>query len=198
MESLHHTAIGQDTSRTGTLRAEATARDETQIPSRHSRPRWHGPFPAGDKSRPHFRSRQRSGRRCHWRRRHRSCCVHIWLGKRRFPVEAAHIANIAGGLVVMKRGTATVSRKELLEAIRKAASGVPCAILCGSAESKIQSRECCPLRCRELPAPGQAHRLCQRLLRYAPRWPRPLSFRRQARRRRPGRGRECRFQRLSV
>jgi rfaE bifunctional protein kinase chain/domain len=38
------------------------------------------------------------------------------------PVEAAHIANIAGGLVVMKRGTATVSRDELLEAIRKAAS----------------------------------------------------------------------------
>ncbi len=39
------------------------------------------------------------------------------------PVEAAHIANIAGGLVVMKRGTATVSRNELLDAIRKAASG---------------------------------------------------------------------------
>lgn len=39
-------------------------------------------------------------------------------------VEAAHIANIAGGLVVMKRGTATVSRGELLEAIRKAASEV--------------------------------------------------------------------------
>ena len=40
------------------------------------------------------------------------------------PVEAAHIANIAGGLVVMKRGTATVSLKELLEAIRKAASEI--------------------------------------------------------------------------
>ena len=40
------------------------------------------------------------------------------------PVEAAHIANIAGGLVVMKRGTATVSRSELLDAIRQAASGV--------------------------------------------------------------------------
>jgi D-glycero-beta-D-manno-heptose-7-phosphate kinase len=39
-------------------------------------------------------------------------------------LEAAHIANIAGGLVVMKRGTATVSRNELLDAIRKAASGV--------------------------------------------------------------------------
>jgi len=39
------------------------------------------------------------------------------------PLEAAHIANIAGGLVVMKRGTATVSRQELLEAIRGEASG---------------------------------------------------------------------------
>lgn len=38
-------------------------------------------------------------------------------------LEAAHIANIAGGLVVMKRGTATISREELLEAIRGQASG---------------------------------------------------------------------------
>jgi len=37
-------------------------------------------------------------------------------------LEAAHIANIAGSLVVMKRGTATVTREELLNAIRKAAS----------------------------------------------------------------------------
>lgn len=39
------------------------------------------------------------------------------------PLEAAHIANIAGGLVVMKRGTATVSREELLGAIRQQAGG---------------------------------------------------------------------------
>lgn len=39
------------------------------------------------------------------------------------PLEAAQIANIAGGLVVMKRGTATVSRQELLEAIRGEISG---------------------------------------------------------------------------
>ena len=39
------------------------------------------------------------------------------------PLEAAHIANIAGGLVVMKRGTATISREELLDAIRAEASG---------------------------------------------------------------------------
>ncbi len=38
------------------------------------------------------------------------------------PLEAAHLANIAGGLVVMKRGTATISREELSEAIQKAAS----------------------------------------------------------------------------
>jgi D-glycero-beta-D-manno-heptose-7-phosphate kinase len=38
-------------------------------------------------------------------------------------LEAAHIANIAGGLVVMKRGTATISREELLNAIRGEASG---------------------------------------------------------------------------
>ena len=31
--------------------------------------------------------------------------------------EAAHLANYAGGIVVMKRGTATVSRQELLDAI---------------------------------------------------------------------------------
>ena len=38
-------------------------------------------------------------------------------------LEAAQIANIAGGLVVMKRGTAVVTRGELLEAIRADASG---------------------------------------------------------------------------
>ncbi len=34
--------------------------------------------------------------------------------------EAAHLANFAGGIVVMKRGTATVSEQELLEAVEKA------------------------------------------------------------------------------
>src|SRR6185437_12828825 len=33
-------------------------------------------------------------------------------------VEAAHLANYAGGIVVMKRGTATVTRAELESAIR--------------------------------------------------------------------------------
>ena len=34
--------------------------------------------------------------------------------------EAAQLANYAGGLVVMKRGTATVSQRELLHAIEQA------------------------------------------------------------------------------
>ena len=34
--------------------------------------------------------------------------------------EAAHLANLAGGLVVMKRGTATVTARELRQAIRQA------------------------------------------------------------------------------
>ena len=38
-------------------------------------------------------------------------------------LEAAHLANIAGGLVVMKRGTATVPREELLAAIRREVTG---------------------------------------------------------------------------
>jgi rfaE bifunctional protein kinase chain/domain len=45
------------------------------------------------------------------------------LGTGASALEAAHIANIAGGLVVMKRGTATVSREELLSVIRAEASG---------------------------------------------------------------------------
>jgi rfaE bifunctional protein kinase chain/domain len=35
--------------------------------------------------------------------------------------EAAHLANYAGGIVVMKRGTATVSQQELLQALDKVA-----------------------------------------------------------------------------
>ena len=38
-------------------------------------------------------------------------------------LEAAHIANFAGGVVVMKRGTATVSASELLQVIRSEATG---------------------------------------------------------------------------
>ena len=38
--------------------------------------------------------------------------------------EAAHLANYAGGIVVMKRGTATVSQQELLDAIEKSAPSV--------------------------------------------------------------------------
>ena len=38
-------------------------------------------------------------------------------------LEAAHLASIAGGLVVMKRGTATASRQELQAAIRREITG---------------------------------------------------------------------------
>ena len=37
--------------------------------------------------------------------------------------EAAHLANFAGGIVVMKRGTATVTREELQLAIQADVSG---------------------------------------------------------------------------
>jgi D-glycero-beta-D-manno-heptose-7-phosphate kinase len=36
--------------------------------------------------------------------------------------QAAHLANYAGGLVVMKRGTATVTANELRDAIKSDAS----------------------------------------------------------------------------
>lgn len=39
------------------------------------------------------------------------------------PMEAAQIANYAGGIVVMKRGTATVTREELIGAMRSDATG---------------------------------------------------------------------------
>jgi bifunctional ADP-heptose synthase (sugar kinase/adenylyltransferase) len=35
------------------------------------------------------------------------------------PVEAARLANVAGALVVRKPGTATVTREELLEELRR-------------------------------------------------------------------------------
>ena len=41
-----------------------------------------------------------------------------WLAAGGTAEEAAHLANYAGGLVVMKRGTATVSADELKQAIR--------------------------------------------------------------------------------
>jgi rfaE bifunctional protein kinase chain/domain len=40
-------------------------------------------------------------------------------------LEAAHLANYAGGIVVMKRGTATVTRDELLAAIRGEITSAP-------------------------------------------------------------------------
>jgi rfaE bifunctional protein kinase chain/domain len=42
-------------------------------------------------------------------------------------LEAAQLANYAGGIVVMKRGTATVTRQELAAAIHAEATGLPAA-----------------------------------------------------------------------
>ena len=52
--------------------------------------------------------------------------------------EAAQLANYAGGIVVMKRGTATVSREELLHAIEQSAAGHTIPL---NTRSKILSRE---------------------------------------------------------
>ena len=41
------------------------------------------------------------------------------------PIDAAHLANFAGGIVVMKRGTATASAEELREAIEESANHPP-------------------------------------------------------------------------
>jgi rfaE bifunctional protein kinase chain/domain len=48
-------------------------------------------------------------------------------------IEAAQIANYAGGIVVMKRGTATVSREELIRAIRSEATGQMASAVSGGA-----------------------------------------------------------------
>ncbi len=45
------------------------------------------------------------------------------LGAGASPLEASLLANYAGGLVVMKRGTATVSRPELRAAIEQDSKG---------------------------------------------------------------------------
>jgi D-glycero-beta-D-manno-heptose-7-phosphate kinase len=41
----------------------------------------------------------------------------VALAARASPVDAATLANVAGGIVVMKRGTATVSPAELVQAL---------------------------------------------------------------------------------
>ena len=53
-------------------------------------------------------------------------------------LQAARIANYAGGIVVMKRGTATVTREELIAAIRSDANG-----------------ECAEPGCRSVGVPGK-------------------------------------------
>ena len=61
-------------------------------------------------------------------------------------LEAAQIANYAGGIVVMKRGTATVTRAELLGALQMDATGAtpamaPVASVGGSGATRVAGRE---------------------------------------------------------
>jgi rfaE bifunctional protein kinase chain/domain len=56
-------------------------------------------------------------------------------------LEAAQIANYAGGIVVMKRGTATVTRAELLDAIRGEATGAGTIRAPGAAAEEIAAEE---------------------------------------------------------
>jgi bifunctional ADP-heptose synthase (sugar kinase/adenylyltransferase) len=66
----------------------------------------------------HSNLRFRSGGGCDgsWRYGDRVYCA---LAAGATTEEAAQLANYAGGIVVMKRGTATVSREELLHAIEQ-------------------------------------------------------------------------------
>ena len=59
----------------------------------------------------------RPGSGCDRSGRHSDCDFHCGAGSWSRSVSAARLANFAGGIVVMKRGTATVSNKELLAAI---------------------------------------------------------------------------------
>src|SRR5262249_33623911 len=85
------------------------------------------------------------------------------------PFDAAHIANIAGGLVVMKRGTAVVTRGELLAAIRGEVSGSgPGHASCSPEDRRAQSLA----GAGKKPArPDKEGCVCQRMLRHPARWP---------------------------
>ena len=92
--------------------------------------------------------------------------------------EAAHLANYAGGIVVMKRGTATVSQQELLHAIEKAppANKIP---LSTSTTTKFSPRAAAAPRRTAGAAPAK-HHSGQRMLRPAACRARALSARRES------------------
>ena len=99
---------------------------QTRSPRRahHARQPRHGALRARPPDRPHSDRRLRSDRRRHRRRRHRDRDDDARARRRaRSFEEAARLANYAGGLVVMKRGTATVSASELRYAISGGAVG---------------------------------------------------------------------------
>ena len=71
-----------------------------------------------------FRSPDRIRSRASRGRRHGHCHMTLALGGSHVG-EAAHLANFASGVVVMKRGTATVSADELRQAVRSVLGGRP-------------------------------------------------------------------------
>jgi hypothetical protein len=92
---------------------------DSEIAGHHTRTRWHagGRAQASAFGNPNFR--YRPGDRRDRRRRSVIATSTAALGAGASTEEAARLANDAGGIVVMKRGTATVSAEELLEAIEK-------------------------------------------------------------------------------
>ncbi len=72
--------------------------------------------------------------------------------------EAAHLANYAGGIVVMKRGTATVSQQELLEALDKSAASGSRALECGDGAAPALSGAKGPVQAGHSPASARSDR----------------------------------------
>ena len=73
----------------------------------------------GRRAHPHPGLRHRRGGRRHRCRRHRAGRAHRRARRRCDAAEAARLANYGGGVVVMKLGTATVTRDELTAAIER-------------------------------------------------------------------------------
>ena len=87
--------------------------------SRHARQRRHGPLRARLRPAPHPDPRDGRGGGRHRGGRHRDRDLHPRPGRGGVPAEAARLANYAGGIVVMKHATATVSADELVAAVRE-------------------------------------------------------------------------------
>ena len=118
VEEALHLRIGHDDEKLFAAASRLMQGDAVGVADHHARARRHGGVRercrAGDDS----DLRLRSGGGCNRRRRygHRHFLATA-LAAGADTVSAARLANFAGGIVVMKRGTATVTGKELLGAI---------------------------------------------------------------------------------